>query len=156
MKQSAGILLFRVNAGEPEVLLVHPGGPFFVRKHEGSWTIPKGEGLASEELLDTAIREFEEETGTRISGEFIPLKTITQKGGKKVHCWAHNGDLDVSTFVSNTFDMEWPPKSGKMKTYPENDQAAWFRLEEAKKLINAKQTEFLDELAVMLGYRPVQ
>jgi len=154
MKQSAGILLFRVIAEEPEVLLVHPGGPFFAKKNEGSWTIPKGEGLPSEDLLETAVREFEEETGARISGEFVPLNPITQKGGKKVFCWALEGDLDLATFVSNTFEMEWPPKSGQMKSYPENDKAAWLKLGDAKKLINEKQLAFLEELAVILDYRP--
>lgn len=154
MKQSAGILLFRVIADEPEVLLVHPGGPFFAKKNEGFWTIPKGEGLPSEDLLETAVREFEEETGSRISGEFVPLNTVTQKGGKKVFCWALEGDLDLATFVSNTFEMEWPPKSGKMKSYPENDKAAWLKLGDAKMLINEKQLAFLEELAEILDYRP--
>ncbi|WP_138475257.1 NUDIX domain-containing protein [Dyadobacter bucti] len=154
MKQSAGILLFRVTAEEPEVLLVHPGGPFFAKKNEGSWTIPKGEGLPSEDLLETAVREFEEETGASISGAFIPLNPITQKGGKRVFCWALEGNLDLAMFVSNTFEMEWPPKSGKMKSYPENDKAAWLKLGEAKKLINEKQLAFLEQLAVILDYRP--
>jgi predicted NUDIX family NTP pyrophosphohydrolase len=154
MKQSAGILLFRKSAGEPEVLLVHPGGPFFVKKNEGSWTIPKGEGLPSEELLETAVREFEEETGIRVSGECVPLSPVTQKGGKKVFCWALEGDFDITGFISNTFEMEWPPKSGKVKSYPENDKAAWLKLGEARMLINGKQLAFLDELAMILDYPP--
>jgi predicted NUDIX family NTP pyrophosphohydrolase len=149
-RQSAGILLFR-NTHELEVFLVHPGGPFLTRKDLGVWSIPKGEFDFSEQAIDAAKREFEEETGQPLSGQFIPLKPITQKGGKVVHAWAVEGDIDADTIVSNTFEMIWPPNSGKMKEFPENDKGGWFTLEEAREKINVKQIEFLDELRVLLG-----
>lgn len=146
MKQSAGILLYRKTGSEPEFFLVHPGGPFFAKKQEGWWTIPKGEPNPDEDLLECAIREFEEETGYRPSPPFTELAPITQKGGKKVYCWAAEGDLDPDAITCNTFEIEWPPKSGKMKAYPEVDKAGWFALEEAKTLINERQRELLEEL----------
>ncbi|TDE16872.1 NUDIX domain-containing protein [Dyadobacter psychrotolerans] len=146
MKQSAGILLFRNRGSEAEVFLVHPGGPFFARKDAGWWTVPKGEFGEPELPLQAAIREFEEETGLKLSGEFLPLAPIVQKAGKKVYCWAIEGNMDASVIVSNTFEMEWPPKSGKTKSFPEIDKAAWFDLETAKRMIMAAQISFLDEL----------
>lgn len=146
MKISAGILMFRERKNAIQFLLVHPGGPFFIKKAEGAWTIPKGEFMAEEEPLTAAIREFEEETGYRPSGNFIALNPITQKGGKKVLCWAVEGDLDHEHIKSNTFEIEWPPRSGKMKSFPEIDKAGWFGLEEAMQLINEKQVPFLEEL----------
>lgn len=143
MKQSYGILLYRWKAGQPEFFLVHPGGPFFVNKHAGTWTIPKGEAHADEAPLQTAIREFEEETGYRPSGHFIPLEPIVQKGGKKVYCWAAEGDLDARTIRSNTFELEWPPHSEKKQTFKEVDYAAWYNFEEASRMINEKQQHLL-------------
>jgi len=150
MKQSAGILLFRKINKEPEFFLVHPGGPFFSRKNEGWWTIPKGELLKDEQPLDAAIREFEEETGYCPAGEFIPLQAIKQKGGKVVLCWAAEGDLDAELITSNTFELEWPPRTGKMKIFPEIDKAGWFNLATAGMLINEKQAAFLQELSELL------
>jgi predicted NUDIX family NTP pyrophosphohydrolase len=149
-KQSAGILLFRNNQ-ELEVFLVHPGGPFFTRKDLGVWSIPKGEFDQSEQAIDAAKREFEEETGQHLMGKLIPLKPITQKSGKIVHAWAVEGDIDADAIVSNTFEMVWPPNSGKMKEFPENDKGGWFTIEEAREKINVKQIELLDELRVLLG-----
>lgn len=146
MKQSAGILLFRKLNNEVEFFLVHPGGPFFARKDAGWWTVPKGEIMTDEDPLDAAIREFEEETGYKPSGDFIPLQAVIQKGGKQVLCWAVKGDLDPETIVSNTFEIEWPPRSGKMKSFPEIDKGQWFSFEEAGKMINEKQAAFLLEL----------
>ena len=150
MKQSAGILLFRNPSVNLEFLLVHPGGPFFAKKNEGWWTIPKGEPLPNELLLNTAVREFKEEIGHEISGNFIELNSIMQKGGKQVYCWAVESDLDITTIISNPFKIEWPPRSGKMKEFPEIDKAGWFTLPEAKKLINERQISFLDELVIYL------
>ena len=146
MKQSAGILLYKTLGAEPEFFLVHPGGPFFAKKNEGWWTIPKGELLADEEPLDAAIREFEEETGYKPQGPFTALQPIVQKGGKQVLCWAAEGDLDSTAITCNTFEIEWPPKSGKLRTFPEVDKAAWYTLSEAKILINERQIAFLEEL----------
>lgn len=146
MKHSAGILLFRNAGGLLEFLLVHPGGPYWAKKDEGWWTIPKGEIAPGEMPLNAALREFAEETGYKPSGTLIPLQPIVQKGGKKVFCWAAPGDFDPSQIASNTFTIEWPPKSGQMKTYPEVDKAGWFNFKEAKKLINERQVAFLQEL----------
>ena len=146
MKLSAGLLLFRRTNNQPEFFLVHPGGPFFARKDAGSWTIPKGELFENEEPLTTAIREFEEETGYKVSGEFSELGSIIQKGGKKVLCWAIEFNVDASAIVSNTFEIEWPPHSGKLKVFPEVDKAGWFKYEEAAELINEKQISFLNEV----------
>lgn len=146
-KQSAGILLYRRHKGQLEVFLGHPGGPFWAKKDLGSWSVPKGEYLEGEEPLQAAIREFEEETGYRPAGEFIPLTTIRQKGHKTVHCWAVEGELAADSIVSNHFEMEWPPRSGKQQSFPELDRAAWFPLEEARKKILERQCSFIDELA---------
>ena len=145
-KISAGMLLYKYENGELLFFLVHPGGPFLKKKSDGWWTIPKGEPEADEPLLATALREFEEETGFKPSGEFIELTAVIQKGGKKVYCWACEGDLDPQKVVSNTFEMEWPPASGKFKTFAEVDQAGWFNLEEAKFKINGRQFALLEEL----------
>lgn len=151
MKQSAGILLYRSNKGGLQFFLVHPGGPFFAKKHEGWWTVPKGELLPDELPLQAAIREFKEETGYTVTNVFTPLQPIVQKGGKKVFCWAAEGTIEVSDVVSNTFEMDWPPKSGIKKQFPEIDKAAWFNYEEAVKLINERQVAFLDELISILN-----
>ncbi len=152
-KPSAGILLFRKSGGEVEFFLVHPGGPFFAKKQHGWWTIPKGELMPDEDPLDAAQREFTEETGFTIEGTFIPLSSIQQKGGKTVLCWAVEGDLDATKVVSNTFEMQWPPKSGRMQIFPEIDQAGWLGCEEAKLLINERQAAFLDEVIKIMGYQ---
>ena len=145
-KQSAGILLYRTVDGQLQVFLVHPGGPFFKNKDDGSWSIPKGEFDERENPLEAAKREFWEETGQNVDGHFIELAPIQQKGGKTVHAWAVEGDIDHETIVSNTFEIEWPPRSGKMQTFPEIDRAAWFDLETAKGKINPAQAVFIDHL----------
>src|SRR5436190_3780300 len=136
-KQSAGILLYRISNKFPEVFLVHPGGPFWSKKDDGAWSIPKGEFETNEEPLTAAKREFEEETGVAISGKFIELVPIKQKGGKIVYAWAVEGDIDPEKIQSNSFEIEWPPKSGKMKTFPEIDKASWFTLNDAFVKINS-------------------
>lgn len=146
MKQSAGILLYRNTANETEFFLVHPGGPFFAKKHEGWWTIPKGELLPDEAPLDCAVREFEEETGYTPFAPFTELETITQKGGKKVMAWAAEGNLNADTITCNTFTIEWPPRSGRQKEFPEVDKAGWFTLSDAKVLINERQVSFLEQV----------
>jgi predicted NUDIX family NTP pyrophosphohydrolase len=151
MKVSAGLLMFRRTAGGVEVLLAHPGGPFFRNKDEGAWTIPKGEVDADEDLSERAKIEFEEELGTKTPGELVPIGSVKQKGGKIVHGWAVEGDLP-SDFVaqSNTFEIEWPPRSGKVQSFPEVDKVRFFSLEEARRKINPAQKEFLDRLQAML------
>ena len=150
-KQSAGILLYRIVDGQLQVFLVHPGGPFFKNKDEGSWSIPKGEFAEDENPLDAAKREFMEETGQLLNGNFIELTPIRQKGGKIVYAWAVEGDIDHETIVSNTFEIEWPPRSGKKQTFPEIDQAAWFDIEMAKVKINAAQVGLINELALKIN-----
>jgi predicted NUDIX family NTP pyrophosphohydrolase len=150
-KISAGILLYKLVENQYYFFLVHPGGPFFKNKDEGWWTVPKGEPLADETPLSTALREFEEETGYCPSGDFIALSPVTQKGGKKVECWAVEGDLDAEKIVCNTFEMEWPPRSGLFKRFPEIDRAAWFDFAEAQVKINERQKGFLIELREKLG-----
>jgi predicted NUDIX family NTP pyrophosphohydrolase len=146
LRKSAGILLYRKINNYLELFLVHPGGPFWQHRDTGAWSIPKGE-FTEEEPLAAAIREFEEETGQKVSGDFIALKTIQQKSGKLVYAWAVEGDIDPDRIVSNTFKQEWPYKSGKWQTFPEVDKAGWFSVEEAKKWINPAQVELLDDLA---------
>ena len=149
-KISAGILLYKFENKKPLFFLVHPGGPFFKNKDDGWWTIPKGEPNENEESLNTALREFEEETGYRPSGECITLNPVIQKGGKKVQCWAVEGSLDAEKISGNTFDLEWPPKSGKIQSFPEVDRAAWFNFEQAKVKINERQVALLEELKGLL------
>ncbi|HEX7087721.1 MAG TPA: NUDIX domain-containing protein, partial [Vicinamibacterales bacterium] len=139
-RQSAGLLLYRRQGGRIEVFLVHPGGPFWARKDVGAWSIPKGEAAPSEDLLEAAFRELAEETGTRLSDVTpVPLSPIRQAGGKTVHAWAVEADLDADAIVSNTFTMEWPRGSGRMREFPEVDRAAWFDLDEARRRINPAQ-----------------
>jgi len=147
--QSAGILMYR-KAQEVEVLLVHPGGPFFAKKDLGSWSIPKGEYEPEEDPLTVAKREFLEETGSEITGDFKALTAIRQKGGKEVKAWAVEGDIDALHIVSNTFEIEWPPHSGRKQIFPEVDKAGWFSLEVARQKLNEKQAAFLDELELLL------
>ncbi|RFM26979.1 NUDIX domain-containing protein [Deminuibacter soli] len=151
MKTSAGILLYRQLGHEPEVLLVHPGGPFFARKDAGWWTIPKGEYTDEETAQDAAIREFEEETGYRPAGPFRELGSIRQKGGKTVYCWAAAGDFDTNQLHSNTFTIEWPPRSGKQASFPEVDRAEWMSVDTARGKINEQQAAFLDRLMALLA-----
>lgn len=152
MNLSAGILLYRTKEGRTEVFLVHPGGPFFSKKDLGWWTVPKGEVMPSETPFQTARREFEEETGHKPEGPAVELKPIKQKGGKTVRCWAIQGDLDPLRLTSNTFELEWPPKSGKRQKFPEIDKGAWFDLPAAYEKINNMQCSFLDELKEILRY----
>ena len=150
---SAGLLMYRIEDGAIQVLLAHPGGPFFRSKDDGSWSIPKGEPEPDEDLLVTAQREFEEETGVNPSGPFIPLAPIQRKGGKTVHAWAFAGDCDPKTIRSNTFTMEWPPHSGKQTEFPEIDRAEFFDLEVARVKIKAGQERLIEELAALKGLR---
>jgi predicted NUDIX family NTP pyrophosphohydrolase len=142
---SAGLLLCRFRDAEMEFLLVHPGGPFWKNKDAGAWTIPKGQIGAGEEPLAAAKREFLEELGFEASGNFVGLTPIKQKGGKLVRAWAFAGDCDPGQIKSNTFTMEWPPRSGRSASFPEIDQAAFFRLEAAKAKINPAQIPLLEE-----------
>ena len=144
--QSAGLLMYRIVDGEIEVLLGHPGGPFWIRKDEGAWTIPKGLVASGEEPLAAARREFAEETGHDPEGEAVPLGSARQAGGKTVHVWAMEGDFDPADLNSNSFEMEWPPRSGRRQSFPEIDRAAWFRVAEARKKILKGQALFIDRL----------
>ncbi|HQZ39824.1 MAG TPA: NUDIX domain-containing protein [Vicinamibacterales bacterium] len=150
---SAGLLLFRREPDGVRVLLVHPGGPFWHRKDLGAWTIPKGEVMEGEPLLDGARREFGEETGWAAPGEAIPLGQVRQPGGKVVHAWAVEGDADPATLRSNTFEIEWPRGSGTRCTFPEVDRAAWFDPAEAGRRILPGQRPLLDVLQRVLGDR---
>jgi predicted NUDIX family NTP pyrophosphohydrolase len=153
MKASAGILFFRTINKEIELLLVHPGGPFWKKKDNGAWTIPKGEIQEGEEPFTAALREVEEETGIQLkinSSESIELKPLKQKSGKLVYAWAIEMDLEPSAIESNEFEMEWPPRSGKKCTFPEIDKAAWFNVEVAKEKIITAQVTLIDELVSII------
>lgn len=144
--QSAGILLFKLDK-MLQVFLVHPGGPFWKNKDAGAWTIPKGEFTDEEKAFDAARREFEEETGTKLSGDFIELKPIKQKGGKVVYAWAIKGEINASAMKCQTIiEMEWPPKTGKLICFPEVDRGEWFTVDAAKQKINSSQAALIDEL----------
>lgn len=145
-RESAGLLMYRTRGGAVEVLLVHPGGPFFRNKDAGAWSIPKGEIEPGEDRLSAARREFEEETAIQPAGPFLPLSPVRQRGGKTVHTWAFESDCDPTTVKSNTFTMEWPPKSGKQAEFPEIDRAEFFDLDAAREKINPAQSRLLDEL----------
>jgi predicted NUDIX family NTP pyrophosphohydrolase len=145
-KRSAGILMYRRSENGLEVLLVHPGGPFWAKKDLGAWSIPKGEYSDAEEALAVAVREFEEETGLRPQGDFRPLGELVQPGRKIVTAWAVEGDFDIATLKSNMFELEWPPKSGRKASFPEVDRAEWFSLDEARRRILPGQQEFLARL----------
>ena len=149
-KKSAGMLLYRFTAGEMEVLLVHPGGPFWSKKDAASWSIPKGELGDTEEPLVAAQRELEEETGIKAAGSFITLTPVKQKSGKLVYAFALEKDVNVASIKSNELQMEWPPRSGKMKSFPEIDKAGWFKVAEAKVKIIPGQSPLIDELARLL------
>ncbi len=151
---SAGLIMYRVRDGRLEVLLVHPGGPFFAKKDDGAWSIPKGEPGADEKLLSAAQREFVEETGCEPSPPFIELSPITQKGGKVVHAWAFAGDCDTAQLRSNAFTLEWPPRSGRTQEFAEVDRAEWFVISQARQKIKVAQIPLLEELKRTLEAKP--
>jgi len=146
-KQSAGVLLYRKLNNVLQVFLVHPGGPFWKNKDDGAWSIPKGEYEDGEDPLEAARREFFEETGQHIDGDFVALNPIKLKSGKTVHAWAVEGDIDQHNIKSNLFEMEWPPKSGKTQAFAEIDRGEWFSVEEALVKINAAQAKLVVELS---------
>jgi predicted NUDIX family NTP pyrophosphohydrolase len=152
-KQSAGLLVFRRSKSGLEVFLVHPGGPFWAKKDQGAWSIPKGEFAEDEEGLAAARREFREEVGQDVAGEFLPLTPRRQPSRKTVHAWAVEGEVDARALVSNEFELEWPPRSGRMQRFPEVDAGAWFHLDEARRLIQPGQLPILEELAQLLEER---
>jgi predicted NUDIX family NTP pyrophosphohydrolase len=151
-KKSAGLLMYRVTDGSPEILLVHPGGPFWARKDAGAWSVPKGEYDDREDALQAAIREFEEETGLVPRGDFIPLRPVKQPSGKLVTVWAFAGDWDVALLRSNTFTMEWPPKSGQTAEFPEVDRASWFTIAESREKVTKGQRPIIDELILRAAW----
>lgn len=144
--------MYRFTGSEPGVLLVHPGGPFWAQKDAGAWSIPKGE-FEDEDPLTAARREFLEETGSAVEGEFVALAPVTQKSGKTIQAWAVEGDLDPLMIRSNTFEMEWPPRSGRKQSFPEVDRAAWFSIHDAMEKINPAQRALLVELKEKLEAR---
>jgi predicted NUDIX family NTP pyrophosphohydrolase len=150
-KQTAGILMYRWRGQVVEVFLVHPGGPFWANKDAGAWSIPKGEPYQGEDLLAAAKREFQEETGYSINGDFVALRAVKQAGGKIVHAWAVEGDCDAESIKSNTFSIEWPPRSGKRKEFPEVDRAAWLSLSLAKEKIQKNQRSLLEQLEQLVA-----
>lgn len=151
VRRSAGLLVYRLRDGVVEVFLVHPGGPFWRNRDDGAWSLPKGEYAEDEDPLAAAVREFGEETGMTITGEFQPLQPVRQAGGKSVTAWAIAGDFDAGAIRSNSFTMEWPPKSGSMRAFPEVDRAAWFTLDQARSKLLAGQRPLLDELAALVA-----
>jgi predicted NUDIX family NTP pyrophosphohydrolase len=150
-RQSAGVLVFRAGAAGLEVLLVHPGGPFWAKKDAGAWSLPKGEAEPGEDLLAAARRELAEETGCTVAGEPLALGSLRQPGGKVVHAWAVRGDFDPAQLRSGTFTLEWPPRSGRQREFPEVDRAEWFPLAEARTRILRGQLGFLERLERALG-----
>ena len=149
-KRSAGLLVYKLEAGAPRVFLVHPGGPFWRNKDLRAWTIPKGEIGAGEDALAAARREFREETGQDVAGDFVALTPIRQAGGKIVEAWAVAAEIDAAAIVSNTFEMEWPPRSGRKQAFPEVDRVAWFDIDTARQKILPGQLAFIDELVKKL------
>jgi predicted NUDIX family NTP pyrophosphohydrolase len=151
-RRSAGVLLYRRSGGEPEVLLVHPGGPLWARKDAGAWSIPKGEYAEGEDPQACALREFEEETGTALTATALAeLGAVRQKSGKVVSAWAVEGDLDAESVTSNTFELEWPPRSGRVQSFPEVDRAEWFSIDAAREKLNPAQVALLDRLLDLLA-----
>lgn len=149
-KKAAGILLYRQRGSSVEVFLIHPGGPFWAKKDEGAWSIPKGEISENEDPLMAAQREFQEETGFSVQGPFISIGSVKQSGGKVVQAWACEGNVDASAIQSNSFNLEWPPHSGKYQDFPEADRAEWFSLTQARKKILKVQLPFLENLEYLL------
>ena len=148
-KNTAGLLVFRRRAGRLDVLLVHPGGPLWAKKDEGAWSIPKGEFTDDEDPLSAARRECKEELGATPAGDFTALNPVRQASGKIVYAWAVESDFDASTFRSNTFQMEWPPRSGRQQEFPEVDRAEWFTMDEARRKMNPGQVPLLDQLEAL-------
>lgn len=153
-QRSAGILLYRRAHGRVEVLLGHPGGPYWKRKDEGAWMVPKGALEPGEEPLDAALREFEEEVGAAPAGKPVPLRTVRQNGGKLVEVFALEGDFDPADLASNDFELEWPPKSGRMKRFPELDAVEWMTLADARRRILASQAPLIDAIDALLAGAP--
>ena len=151
MKQSAGILLYKINNTKIFVLLGHPGGPFWKNKDLGAWSIPKGEFTNEEKPFDAAMREFEEETGIKLQGKFIELQPVKLKSGKIIYAWALEQDIDASKIKSNTFEIEWPPKSGKFISIPEIDRAEWFSIDIAIEKINGGQSDLILQLVATIA-----
>jgi predicted NUDIX family NTP pyrophosphohydrolase len=149
-KRSAGLMVYRRRDDGVEVFLVHPGGPFWAKKDDGSWSIPKGEFEEGEESLDVARREFFEETGVEVNGDFVEVGQVKQAGGKVVMAWAVEGDFDPASLRSNAFEMEWPPRSGRMQKFPEVDRGAWFPVDAARGKILKSQEPLLDLLLSVL------
>jgi predicted NUDIX family NTP pyrophosphohydrolase len=149
-KLSAGLLMYRYRSGEPEVFLVHPGGPFWVKKDLGSWSLPKGEYDEGEDPQQTAVREFQEETGFAVNGVLRELGVVKQAGGKIVSAWCCEGDCDPAKLVSNSFQMEWPPRSGRMAEFPEVDRGGWFSIAAAREHILKGQAPFIDRLILIV------
>lgn len=147
---SAGLLMYRIGPSGPEVLLAHPGGPFWAKKDDGAWTLPKGECNEGEEPLAAACREFTEETGFTPCGPFQPLGEVRQKSGKQVAAWAFAGECDPAAINSSAFEMEWPPRSGRRQSFAEIDRAEWFSLDDARRKLLPAQVPFLDRLALAL------
>jgi len=150
-KKSAGILLYKLENSELQVLLVHPGGPFWSKKDTGAWSVPKGEFTEGEEPLEAAKREFYEETGVEISGDFLSLTPVKMKSGKLVYAYAIENEFDISKLKSNTFKIEWPPKSGNEKEFPEIDKAEWMNIATAVQKINESQMPLIEELLRLKG-----
>lgn len=153
MKQSAGILLYKINEGEIFVFLAHPGGPFWKNKDSGAWSIPKGELKENEDALKAAKREFEEETGIKLSGAFIPLNSVKLKSGKLIHAWALEKDLDAEAIKGNEVEIIWPPKTGKKILIPEIDKAEWFSVENALQKVNPAQADLITQLVRIIHNR---
>lgn len=153
-KKSAGLIMYRFKDSGLQILLVHPGGPFWSKKDDASWSIPKGEYTDEEDPFDVAKREFNEETGYEANGHFIPLTPIKQPSKKIISAWAFEGDCDASNIKSNTFTMEWPPHSGKQAEFPEIDRAGWFPVPVAKKKLLKGQIGFIHQLIEKIGYDP--
>ncbi|ACH39821.1 NUDIX hydrolase, type 5 [Citrifermentans bemidjiense Bem] len=151
MKKSAGLVMYRFKDEQLELFLVHPGGPFWAGKDEGAWSIPKGEYLPGEDPFEVARREFLEETGLVAEGEFLELSEIRQPGGKKVKAWAFAGDCDPSAITSNTFSLEWPPRSGRFAEFPEVDRAGWFESGAARVKILKGQLPLIEELCLLIN-----
>jgi predicted NUDIX family NTP pyrophosphohydrolase len=152
--RSAGLLMYRLTPEGPQVLLAHPGGPYWARKDDGAWTLPKGEHNEGEEALAAAVREFREETSLVPTGPYLPLGELRLKSGKRIQAWAFRGDCDPAQLRSNSFEMEWPPRSGRMQSFPEIDRAGWFSLAQARCKLIAAQVGFVDRLEQLLGAAP--